>query len=64
MDNAVYIKEMKNLKNKTDVRLLSNEKPLKWTLKPKYIPQKLFDNNFVAICKQQSYININVNIRF
>ena len=64
MDNAVYIKEMKNLKNKTDVRLLSNEKPLKWTSKPKYIKQKLFDNNFVAICKQQSYININVNIRF
>ena len=41
-------KAMENLKNKIDVRLLSNEEDyLKWTSKARYISQKTFDNNFV-----------------
>ena len=41
MNNAVHGKTMGNLKNKIDVRLVSNEKDsLKWTSKPSYMSQK------------------------
>ena len=54
MDNAVYGKAMAKLKSKIDRRLLSNEKGyLKWTAKPKYMSEKIFDNNLKAICKDK-----------
>ena len=54
MDNNIYSKAMENLENKIDRRLLSNEKDyLKWTSKPRYMSQKIFDNNLVAICKNK-----------
>ena len=47
-------KAMENLKNKIDVRLLSNEEDyLKWTSKARYISQKTFDNNLVAVFKNK-----------
>ena len=41
---------MKNLKNRSDEKLVNNEKDyLKWTSKPSYLSQKTFDNDLVAI---------------
>ena len=62
MDNTVYNKAMENFKNKTDKRILSNEKDyLKWTSKPRYISQKRFDNNFVPICKNRVTLKLMLN---
>ena len=57
MKNALYGKTMENLRKRTDVKLVSNAKDyLKWASKPRYVPQKIFGNDLVAISK--SYINI------
>ena len=54
MKNAVYGKTMENLRNRINVRLVSNKKEyLKWTSKPSYMSQKIFDNNLVAILKSK-----------
>ena len=52
MNNAVYNKSMENMKNRIDVKSLSNEKYfLKCTSKPKYVSYKICDNDLVAIPK-------------
>ena len=52
MNNVVYGKAMENLRNIIDVKLASNKKDyLKWTSKPSYMPDKIFDNDLVAIRK-------------
>ena len=39
-NNAVYGKQWKKMRNRTDVKLISNKKDyLKWTSKPSYISQ-------------------------
>ena len=44
MNNAVYIKTMENLRNRIDVRLVSNKKNYsKWTSKSRYMSHKIFD---------------------
>ena len=46
----VYGKTMENLRNKIDVELVNNKKDyLKWTSKPSYMSQKMFDNDLVPI---------------
>ena len=46
---------MKNLRNRIDVRLVSNKKDyLKWTSKPSYMSHKIFDNDLVAIRKNKA----------
>ena len=41
LNNAVYSKTMANLRNRIDVKLLSNEKDyLNWTSKPSHISHK------------------------
>ena len=43
---------MKNLRNRIDLTLVSNEKDrLKWTSIPIYMSQNIFGNNLVAIRK-------------
>ena len=50
MNNAVYSKAVEKFRNRIDVKLLSDKKDiLKWTSKPSYMSQKIFDNNLVAI---------------
>ena len=52
MEIGAYGKTMKNLWNRIDVRLWSNEKGYsKYTLKPTYLSQELFDNDLVVIPK-------------
>ena len=49
MNNAVFDKVMKNLKNRVDVRLVNSEKYyLKWISKPIYVAQNIFDNDLLA----------------
>ena len=44
MNNAVYGKTMENLKNRIDIKLVSNRKDyLKWISKPSYMSYKIFD---------------------
>ena len=64
MDNAAYSKKMEqsneNLKSRIDVRLVSNEKySLKWTSKPSYMSQKIFDNNLVVIYKNKVRLKLH-----
>ena len=64
MNNAVWGKTTKNLRNRIDLTLVSNEKDrLKWTSIPSYMSQNIFGNNLVTIRKsihlhlRKSYIN-------
>ena len=54
MSNAIYGETIENLRNRIDVKLVGNKKGnLKWTSKPSYMSQKIFDNNLVAIRKSK-----------
>ena len=57
MNNSIYRKKkkkIKSLRNRIDVKLVSNEKHyLKCTSKPSYMSHKIFDNNLVAIRKRK-----------
>ena len=60
MTNAVYVKAMENLRNKIDVKLVSNKKDyLKWTSKPSHMSHKIFDNDWVAIRKNKVTLTLN-----
>ena len=60
MKNAVYGKIVKNLRNRINVKRVSNEKyHLKWTSKPSYMTQKVFDNDLVAIRKSKITSTLN-----
>ena len=60
MNNAIYGKTMANLRNRIDVKLVSNKKGyLKWTSKPSYMSHKIFDNDFVAIEKNEVTLMLN-----
>ena len=53
MNNDVYGKTMKNLRNRIDVKPVNNKKDyLKWTSKPSYMSHKIFDNDLVAMRKK------------
>ena len=60
MNNAVYGKTMENLRNRIDVKLLSNKrKYFKWTSKPTYMSHKTFDNYLVAIHKNKVTLTLS-----
>ena len=51
---------MEKLNNRVDKRLVSNKKDcLKWTSKPSYVAQKIFDNNLAAIHKVNATLTLN-----
>ena len=50
MNNIAYGKAMENVRNRIDVKLVSNKKDYsKWISKRSYKSHKIFDNNLVAI---------------
>ena len=58
MNNAVYCETIENLRD--DVILASSEKDhLEWTLKPSYMPQRIFENDLVAIRKSKVTLTLN-----
>ena len=51
---------MENLRNRIDVRLVSNKKDyLKWTSKPSYMSHKLPDNDLDAISKNKVTLRLH-----
>ena len=60
MNNAVYEKAMGNLRNRIDVKLVSNKKnTLKWTTTPSNISRKILDKDLVAIHKNRVTLMLN-----
>ena len=60
MNNAIYRKKKKNLRNRIDLKLVKKEKDcLKCSPKPSYRPCKIFDNNLVAIRKSKLASKLN-----
>ena len=56
MNNALYEKTMKNLRNRKDVELLSNNiDQLNRHPKTKYLPHKILGNDLVVIPKKQNF---------
>ena len=52
MNYAMYGKTMEKFRNRINVKLGSNEKDyMKWTSKLRTMPQKIYDNDLVAIRK-------------
>ena len=51
---------MKNVRNRINVKLVSNKKDyLKLTSKPSYMTNKIFDNDLVAIHKSKVTLVLN-----
>ena len=51
---------MESLTKRIDVTLVNNEKDyLKFTSKPSYMSNKIFDNNLVAIRKSKILLKLN-----
>ena len=60
MNNVVYGKTMENLRNRFDVKLVSNKRDyLKWTSKPSYMLHNIFDNDVVTIRKNKVTLMLN-----
>ena len=60
MNNTAYGKTMETLRNRIDIKVVNNEKSyLKWTSKPSYMSQKIFDNNLLAIRKSKNTLKLN-----
>ena len=60
MNNVAYEKTIENLRNRIDVKLVSNKKDYsKWTSKPSYMSHNIFDNDLVAIRKNKVTITLS-----
>ena len=60
MNNAVYGKTIQNLRNRIDVKLVSNKKDyLKWTSKSSFMSHKKLDNDLVVIRKNKVTLRLN-----
>ena len=60
MNNAVYRTETEKLRNRIDVKLVSNEKDyLERTSKPSCMSQKVFDNDLIVIRKSKITLSLN-----
>ena len=60
MNNSVFGKTMENLRNRVDVRLVTDNKKLtKLTSKPTYVSSKIFNENLVAVHKIKETITLN-----
>ena len=54
MNDVVYGRTMENVRNRINVKLVSDIKDyLKWASKTNYMSHKIFDNDLVAICKNK-----------
>ena len=60
MNNAVYRKTKEKLRNRINVKLVSNKKDcVKCASKPWYMSHKIFENNLVVICKNKVPLTLN-----
>ena len=59
MNNSVFGKTMENLRNRVDIRLLTDKQQLlKWASKPTFVSSKIFNENLVAIHKIKEQIKL------
>ena len=60
MDNTAFGKTMENLRKRINVRLLDNAKDyVRYTSKPSFVSQKIFNKNFVAIYEIKPVLTLN-----
>ena len=60
MNNSVFGKTMENIRKRVDVRLVTDEKKLlKYTSKPTYVSNKIFNENLVAVHKIKETLTHN-----
>ena len=60
INNSIYGKCCENVRNRVDVRLVTNEKKLlKLTSKPTYVGFKIFNENLVAVYKIKETLTLN-----
>ena len=60
MINSVYGKTMENVRKRINVRLVNNKKDfLKYTTRPNYVTDKLFDKDFAAIHEIKPVLMLN-----
>ena len=60
MTNSVYGKTMENLRKRINVKFVNNKKDfLKYTSRPTYVNQKLFNKNFAAIHEIKTVLILN-----
>ena len=60
MNNAVFGKKMKNLRNRIDIKLVSNKKDyLKCTFKRNYVSLKIFRNDLVPVHKNKVTLTLS-----
>ena len=60
MNNSVFGKTMENIRNRVDIRLITDKKQfLKWASKPTFVSNKIFNENLVAIHKIKEQIKLN-----
>ena len=58
MNNAVFGKTMENLRKRIRVKLINNAKDhVRCIKKPRFVSQKIFSKNFVAIHEIKPVIN-------
>ena len=59
LSNAVYGKTMQNMRKRTKIRIITNEKDfIKYASRPTYINHNIFDKRLVAIREKKRIINI------
>ena len=59
LNNAVYGKTMQNMRKRTKIRIITNEKDfIKYASRPTYINHNIFDKRLVAIHEKKRIINI------
>ena len=59
MNNTIYGKTTKILRNRIDVKLVNVKDYLKCTSKPSYMSHKVFDNNLVELRKSKLALKLN-----
>ena len=59
MNNDVCRKTMENVINGIVVKLVHDENYMKWTSKPGYMSQNIFDKNLVAVRKSKVTLTLN-----
>ena len=60
MNNAIYGKTMENMRKRIKIRVVSNSQDLiKYTSRPTYVNQKVFQNNLAAIYEKKIFLTLN-----
>ena len=62
MINSVYGKTMENVRKRINVRLVNNEKDLKYTIRLTHITHKIFNKKYAAIHEIKPVLTLNIPI--